>query len=78
MGNLVLTPSGSVRKLTDGINRTDSHPDYKAVDTKQPGAATMNRWIDSGIARATDGCKVEPDGVCQHGHPSWILILGYI
>lgn len=27
---------------------------------------------------ATDGCTVEPDGVCPHGHPSWLLYLGEI
>lgn len=29
-------------------------------------------------ALATDGCVVEPDGVCPHGHPSWPLRLGLI
>ena len=24
------------------------------------------------------GCKVEADGTCEHGHPSWLLKLGYI
>jgi hypothetical protein len=27
---------------------------------------------------ATDGCTIEPDGVCEHGHPSWLLYLGMI
>jgi hypothetical protein len=27
---------------------------------------------------ATDGCMVEPDGVCHHGHPSWLLKMGMI
>lgn len=31
-----------------------------------------------GICCATDGCQVEPDGVCEHGYPSWLLYLGYI
>jgi len=31
-----------------------------------------------GVARATDGCKIEPDGVCIHGHPSWLLAMGVI
>ena len=25
--------------------------------------------------RATDGCTVEPDGTCPHGHSSWLLVL---
>ncbi len=24
-----------------------------------------------------DGCQVEPDGECPHGHPSWLVILGF-
>ena len=27
---------------------------------------------------ATDGCWVEPDGECDHGHPSWLVELGLI
>ena len=27
---------------------------------------------------ATDGCRVEPDGECQHGAKSWLIVLGYI
>ncbi len=46
--------------------------------TKQPSIATMERWCDSGVAKATDGCKVEPDGKCRHGHTSWIRVLGLI
>lgn len=45
--------------------------------TKQPSISTMYRWLDTGIARATDGCKVEPDGTCQHGKQSWLVKLGY-
>jgi len=46
--------------------------------TKAPSLATMERWSDSGIARASDGCKVEPDGRCPHGHSSWMRLLGII
>jgi hypothetical protein len=27
---------------------------------------------------ALDGCPVEPDGICPHGHPSWLRYLGLI
>lgn len=33
---------------------------------------------DAGGCDATDGCWVEPDGTCEHGHPSWALRLGLI
>jgi hypothetical protein len=48
------------------------------MSMKQPSIATMTRWLSSGVAKATDGCRVEPDGTCQHGKPSWLLFLGYI
>ena len=31
-----------------------------------------------GTCEATDGCWVEPDGICEHGHPSWLLYWGLI
>lgn len=45
---------------------------------RKPTLKTMERWVNTGIARATDGCRVEPEGTCPHGHPSWLLKLGYI
>jgi len=45
---------------------------------KRPCLATMEKWLDNGAAKATDGCRVEPDGVCPHGHQSWLLRLGMI
>ena len=45
---------------------------------KRPSLATMEKWMENGVAKATDGCRVEPDGHCPHGHPSWLLQLGLI
>ena len=33
---------------------------------------------DQGGSEATDGCWVEIDGVCPHGHPSWFIQYGMI
>ena len=52
--------------------------DYKKPTKKQPSIKTLERYAWDGIAHATDGCKVEPDGSCPHGHVSWLLYLGYI
>lgn len=46
--------------------------------TREPGMATLERWMDTGRAKATDGCTVEPDGYCPHGCPSWLIELGLI
>ena len=46
---------------------------------KVPSMDTLEDWISNGVCRAVDGCGgIEPDGYCEHGHPSWILALGYI
>lgn len=34
--------------------------------------------LADGECEATDGCVVEPDGECEHGHPSWLLVEGVI
>jgi hypothetical protein len=45
---------------------------------EEPSIEDLYEWgLDNGC-EATDGCWVEPDGVCEHGHPSWMLKLGYI
>jgi hypothetical protein len=38
----------------------------------------MEKWVENGIARAIDGCKVEPDGICAHNKPSWLIALNLI
>lgn len=43
-----------------------------------PDIDTLQHWLFDAGAEATDGCWVEPDGMCEHGHPSWLLRLGYI
>lgn len=50
---------------------------HKAVG-KRPTIKCMERWSNDGVAKATDGCRVEPDGVCEHGHSSWMLVVGVI
>ena len=46
--------------------------------TKRPSVATMQNWMFDGVAKATDGCTVEPDGHCEHGKPSWLIVEGVI
>lgn len=45
---------------------------------KQPSIATLEKYTYDSVCPATDGCRVEPDGICQHGYPSWLIYLGYI
>ena len=34
--------------------------------------------LDDSVCEATGGCQVEPDGICPHGHPSWLRYYGLI
>jgi hypothetical protein len=43
-----------------------------------PTMEELEEMVYDGIATATDGCEVEPDGTCEHGKPSWLLQMGLI
>ena len=43
-----------------------------------PSIEELLELEEDGIAKATDGCFVELDGYCEHGKPSWLLVLGLI
>jgi hypothetical protein len=45
---------------------------------KPPSIRQMEKWMDSGVAKAVDGSRVEPDGFSPKGAPSWLLALGMI
>jgi hypothetical protein len=49
-----------------------------SVTPRPPSVSTMQRWMLDGVAKATDGCEVEPDGRCEHGCDSWLLKMGVI
>ena len=44
----------------------------------EPSLEELKMWMFDGIAEATDGCTVEPDGTCEHGCNSWLIELGYM
>ena len=47
--------------------------------TEEPSEETLMSWLmDAEYPEATDGCIIEPDGTCEHGHPCWRLYLGLI
>ena len=43
-----------------------------------PGMKSLADWSLDGVCEATDGCRIEPDGHCEHGYPSWLLVFGII
>jgi hypothetical protein len=46
--------------------------------TEYPDDDTIEDWVYDSVVEATDGCEVEPDGICPHGYPSWLLYIGII
>jgi hypothetical protein len=44
----------------------------------EPSLEELMQWENKGGCEATDGCWVEPDGRCHHGHDSWLIVLGLI
>ncbi|MBN1218757.1 MAG: hypothetical protein JXM69_07510 [Anaerolineae bacterium] len=54
--------------------------DQAGAALKPPDLETLMEWEAEGGCEAAcpHHCWVEPDGVCQHGQPSWLLKLGLI
>lgn len=50
----------------------------------EQGIDNLNEYLEELVsdsitpAMCTSGCEVEPDGRCEHGHPSIMLALGII
>jgi hypothetical protein len=51
---------------------------YPEPTEPEPSEEQLEEWTYDSICDATDGCSVEPDGVCEHGHPSWLLKMELI
>lgn len=51
---------------------------WPVPEVPEPDDETLSWWLFDGVAESTDGCAIEPDGVCEHGHPSWFRRLGLI
>lgn len=51
---------------------------YPAPSVPEPDFVTLASYLFDACAEATDGCLVEPDGTCVHGHPSWLKRFGVI
>ena len=85
MAKLTIYRNGKLYTAKEGLSLADlkaggyfeRHPGA-IVCKPRPSLTTLNKWSYDGIARAVDGCRVEPDGTCEHGAPSWLLALGYI
>jgi len=48
---------------------------YPSPTVPEPSIEELEEMVFDSICEATDGCMVEPDGVCPHGYPSWMIQL---
>lgn len=48
------------------------------ITEETPDEDELREMVFDSVVTATDGCEVEPDGTCPHGHRSWLLVLGMI
>lgn len=78
-------PPDAPLRVTDTLRQAIRHinamlaPKWPEPTTDEPDLETLEDWmVDDGGCEATDGCWVEPDGRCPHGHPSWFVKLGLI
>lgn len=63
-----------------GDHGRNRRPDgIKHVPTeKKPALSQLQFWMFDSMGEATDGCSVENDGYCEHGHWSWLRVLGIV
>jgi len=68
-----------MKEITDALDLgIKLKPDDQTTRFIEPTIEELEAWSEEGICEATDGCRVEPDGTCEHGHKSWLLHLGMI
>jgi len=63
--------------VNNGFEPLDPH-NWPEPTEEPPTQDTIGYWVLDSVCDATDGCEVEPDGVCEHGHPSWLLYYGIL
>ena len=67
-GQVMIVCGHELRKNAGYPTPTEEEPDFEQLES----------WVFDSVCDATDGCSVEPDGACEHGHPSWLIVKGLI
>ena len=56
----------------------NNHKLWPKPTVDRPDDEELEMEASDAVCTATDGCSsVEPDGICPHGHVSWLMYLGY-
>jgi len=75
---MLSTPAWRIRCETCGALADPDTRKIRHAHDPEPDLDQLREWVFDSVCEATDGCTVEPDGWCEHGHPSWLLRLGLI
>ena len=68
-----------LRMLREDVTLESYQTKYpSAIKVRVPCQSSLEQYVSDAVCPTPDGCRVEPDGICEHGIPSWLLILGYI
>jgi hypothetical protein len=57
---------------------------YPTPTISKPSSDVLHAMLQAAVMdtqvgfEASDGCEVESDGTCHHGHPSWLKRYGLI
>ena len=84
MSQYILLNNQSIMEVPDSYDLQTKFQMWEAKGLKAekikkpPSVKTLEKWMNDGVAKATDGCKVEPDGCCPHGKPSWLIAMHLI
>ena len=80
MKQSVWSQERGLRVLKDGADFAAYKERYPSaiLIKKVPSIETLEKWEEKGYCKAIDGCKVEPDGECSHGYPSWLMAMNFI
>ncbi|HEY3613229.1 MAG TPA: hypothetical protein VGK92_05960 [Gaiellales bacterium] len=80
----VPAPAAVPRRAEAPARRRAAAARMPAPTAPEPDAAKLALWarqVKAGerkLSVATDGCRVTWDRTCKHGHPSWLVRLGYL
>lgn len=67
-----------IRRIDNEGKRLGAWHKWGLLYGDKPSFDDLEEWEAEGGCEAVDGCWVESDGVCPHGCPSWLLVLGMI
>lgn len=69
-----------LERPAEGVQEDQAEPPAESETLTPPDLETLIRWEEEGGCEAAcpHHCWIEADGTCEHGNPSWLIVLGLI